>query len=133
MQGAAYLLVIAAWLMAAVINGLMAFPTNLNLGDTVAGLVLNIAVSAAVYVLILAAGSKRPYISGILLLISVVIGTMAMPSYFLSGHSLEGNGIAGVAFVLLLLFQAVAAVLLILSSRTHHDLIRNQTNLVSRS
>ena len=117
MQGAAYLLVIAAWLLTGVIKGIPLFAGVRDLPDALFGLLLELAGSAAVYILILAAGAKKPVISGVLLLFFTIIGFLAMPSYFMPGHSLDGNSIARVVFIGLLGIQATAAVLFFLSAR----------------
>ena len=117
MQGAAYLLIIAAWLLTGVLNGIPLFAGVRDLPDALFGLLLDLAGSAAVYILILAAGAKKPVISGILLLFFTILGIMAMPSYFMPGHSLDGNSIARVVFIGLLAIQAAAAVLFFLSVR----------------
>ncbi len=117
MQGAAFLLIIAAWLLTGVLNGIPLFSDGWDLPDAFFGLLLDLATSATVYMLVLAAGNKRPWISGVLLLIFTAIAFAAMPSYFMPGHSLDGNVIARVVFIIYLAVQLFAAVLFFLSSR----------------
>lgn len=117
MQGAAYLLVLVAWLLTGVLNGIIYFLEGRDLGNAALTLVFNLVVGAGLFTSILAIGLKRPAISGVLLVIVAGIGMMAMPSFFLPGHIFEGQTGARVLFITHLVAVTSAGVLLLLAGR----------------
>ena len=75
-------------------------------------------LSAGLYILVISLGFKRPVISGLILSFSTFIGILAMPSYFLEGHTFQSNAVVRVAFIAYFMVQAGAAVLYFISARS---------------
>jgi len=114
----AYLLLIIAWLSAAVVNGLggLADASEPAFMDFFVRFATSFVIGGAGFILILWIGLKRPWISGILFLFLAILSLFVTPDFFEPGHWLEGQTLARVLSITHTINLFAASILLIFSS-----------------